>query len=467
MEHALNWMWQGALLAVVATGHARLSRRLRATVRYRLWWVTLLGVLALPVVSMVLRDASPGPGTAGVVPGPVFEVPWSVTLATPVLAAFWASWTALSLVRLAAALILLRRIKSACSPFPIAREARLFHSRAVTGVGRRATLAVSPAVGSAAVLGGREPVIAVSPALLRRLTDGELDQIVLHEWAHVQRRDDLAQLTQQIVMAIFGLHPAVWWCTRQLQLERELACDQRVVEATGSAKAYAACLVKLAEGRTARDPVVAPAAIARAQLATRIARVLQTHTDGGVQRSTIASAAGALMVLVTVGLSARVPLVRALALQLEAPHSPYAAWADTAAPDTVTRIVHASSILNAERATASRQAAPPAPRSVDARPSGQLPTPAEVMTLPALIRGGTAPAVLLPVEYAGAPVPLSRLPGEPMGILAPSLRPDRPPVTPWTAAADAGVAIGRGSAKAGRATAGFFTRMSKSIAGRM
>jgi hypothetical protein len=54
-----------------------------------------------------------------------------------------------------------------------------------------------------------------------------------------------------------------------------------------------------------------------------------------------------------------------------------------------------------------------------------------------------------------------------MGILAPSLRPDRPPVPPWTAAADAGVAIGRGSAKAGRATAGFFTRMSKSIAGRM
>jgi hypothetical protein len=64
---------------------------------------------------------------------------------------------------------------------------------------------------------------------------------------------------------------------------------------------------------------------------------------------------------------------------------------------------------------------------------------------------------------------LSAVPGDRISITAPSARfvpeEESPSTTPWSAAADAGIAIGRGSTKAARATAGFFTRMSKSIAG--
>ena len=59
---------------------------------------------------------------------------------------------------------------------------------------RRSTdlpLLVSNDVQSAAVIGFRRPAIAVSPRLLDRLTDEEIDRVLVHEWAHVERGDHL------------------------------------------------------------------------------------------------------------------------------------------------------------------------------------------------------------------------------------------------------------------------------------
>jgi hypothetical protein len=64
-------------------------------------------------------------------------------------------------------------------------------------------------------------------------------------------------------------------------------------------------------------------------------------------------------------------------------------------------------------------------------------------------------------------VPFDAPPPGPLTLVvaAPGAAPvDKPPSSPWEAAADAGTAIGRGSKKAGLATAGFFTRLGKGIA---
>jgi hypothetical protein len=53
----------------------------------------------------------------------------------------------------------------------------------------------------------------------------------------------------------------------------------------------------------------------------------------------------------------------------------------------------------------------------------------------------------------------------PAAVSSPQVEIDQTPRRPWAAAADAAVAIGRGSQNAGVATAGFFTRFSKQIAG--
>lgn len=468
MEHVLNWVWQGVLLAGVAAGCSRISRRLDAGARYRLWWLTLLGVLGLPAVSSVLRDAASGTPAAAAVhaSAPVLVVPVLLNMAAPALAALWACWTAMALVRLLAAVILLRRIKGSCAPFPTDREDRLTEWRAVAGVGRRATLAVSPAVGSAAVLGGRFPVIAVSSSLLERFTDRELDQIVLHEWVHVQRRDDGAQLIQQIISAVCGLHPAVWWCARQLQLERELACDEWVVDITGSAKAYAACLVKLAVDRARPVPVAAPGAIAPAHLTIRITRLVQPRRPQGARGAAATAGLAALSVAGGLALAASVPLVGTLSPQPDSMPAAHLAISEGGDRDDREATVVAAPLTRSEAATARRPRSRAGRTVVAARPirstAGALALNV-AHTAPAA--GRLSPAALPSGGYLGEAAALAVLPGHTVKIIAPPLPPEEHRVTPWSAAAHGGADVGRGATKAARATAGFFARIGKSIAG--
>ena len=77
-------------------------------------------------------------------------------------------------------------------------------------------------------------VHSVSSALTERLNVDEVEAVVLHEYAHLQRYDDWACLAQAVIRALAGWHPAVWRVTRQLDIEREAARDRLVVQRTQS-----------------------------------------------------------------------------------------------------------------------------------------------------------------------------------------------------------------------------------------
>ncbi len=66
-----NWVWQGCAVALAATAILRASRRVSATTRYHLWWVTLAVVLVLPALSSQL------PASSGQLPAPSFQLPAS------------------------------------------------------------------------------------------------------------------------------------------------------------------------------------------------------------------------------------------------------------------------------------------------------------------------------------------------------------------------------------------------------
>ena len=149
---------------------------------------------------------------------------------------------------------------------------------------------LSSRVKSASVIGLGPALIAVSPEALERLTDDELDQVVLHEWAHVQRRDDYARLIQLAIRCIAGLHPAVWWIGRRLEIEREIACDDYAVNITGGARRLAVCLTKLADlQQGAAAATLAPGVLLASQLTQRVRRLLDPRRN----TSTRGSARGA------------------------------------------------------------------------------------------------------------------------------------------------------------------------------
>jgi len=97
------------------------------------------------------------------------------------------------------------------------------------------------------VIGFVRPRILIPDWLLKSLTAGELEQIVLHETEHLRRGDDWTNLLQKLCLVLFPLNPALVWMERRLCREREMACDEGVVRLTHAPRAYAACLASLAE----------------------------------------------------------------------------------------------------------------------------------------------------------------------------------------------------------------------------
>jgi hypothetical protein len=118
---------------------------------------------------------------------------------------------------------------------------------------------------------------------LRDLSAEELKVIVLHELAHLRRWDDWTNLAQKFVKALFFFHPAVWWIDSRLALEREIACDDMVLEQTANARTYAASLVSVAEKviaekmRMGRALALAQSALGRVrEVSQRVAQILDT-----------------------------------------------------------------------------------------------------------------------------------------------------------------------------------------------
>ncbi len=476
MELILNWLWQGGVVAVAAAGILRVISPACTLARYCAVWSACAAVLVLPVIPLVWAAASPEVAPAG--PTRVVTIPMSDAWWTsPAVAlAVWMVWFTVQAIRVGAAIGAVRRAKQECERFPPRLEARLPHWTRLSATGRRARLVLSDRVSAAAVLGGTSPLIAVAPPLLDHLGDADLDRVVIHEWAHVQRRDDVAQVVQLLIRMIAGWHPAMWWLERQLHLEREVACDEIVVGVTGSAKEYATCLTSIASlpiTAVRRLPVVAAAS--RSGLRHRIVRILTTR-----RRATRLWWATAVMGALSVGVVAvGVGNLRVVRTALSMPSVSDAVTVHAtdvdATPDRIA-IQASTDALRAAPATPMRvRTAVRAPSSLERRvdrsdtglpvePVRETETSAPTETAQRLASQPVAAVMLLPVITV-APLAPPRAPVS----MAPT-GPDRSATTadaaraPWSAAADAGKAVGRTSEDAAAAAARFFTRFGKTVA---
>ncbi|MFL5539347.1 MAG: M56 family metallopeptidase, partial [Longimicrobiaceae bacterium] len=113
------------------------------------------------------------------------------------------------------------------------------------GIDRRVTLLRSRRSTMPMTWGTLRPTI-----LLPHDADGWTDErkrvVLVHELAHVARYDCLSQLTAGVVCALYWMHPGVWFAARRLRVERELACDDRVLAAGTRAREYAEHLLDVA-----------------------------------------------------------------------------------------------------------------------------------------------------------------------------------------------------------------------------
>ncbi len=103
--------------------------------------------------------------------------------------------------------------------------------------------------------------------------------VLLHELAHVKRRDCLTQSFAHVVCAVYWFNPLVWLALRQLRLERERACDDQVLDTGTKASDYASHLLDIARslGRARCSSFAAVAIARRSQLEGRLMAILDPN----------------------------------------------------------------------------------------------------------------------------------------------------------------------------------------------
>jgi len=91
----------------------------------------------------------------------------------------------------------------------------------------------------------------VRPKIILPIEYGEreLHYILMHESAHIRRKDNFVRLFAFLVVCVHWFNPFAWWMLKLLYVDIELACDEAVLAKCGEAerKEYAYTLLSAAE----------------------------------------------------------------------------------------------------------------------------------------------------------------------------------------------------------------------------
>jgi beta-lactamase regulating signal transducer with metallopeptidase domain len=278
---AIETAIKSSLVIAAATVVDRLLfRRASAAWRHLVWTLAVVGLLLLPILSVALpswgvpihvdastasvappmpqrsdaatlRDAVPAAGgdlattTAGTMDASpaasVASVSWLVALP-----ALYAVGVMLNLIRLVLGARSVRRLAKRATALTDPAWTQLLVQCARSLSVRRPVRLLRSLDGTMPMaFGTLRPTILI-PSVADTWSDDRRRAVLLHELAHIVRHDCFTQLMAAVTCTLYWVHPGVWWVARRLRVERELACDDRVLAIDSNARKYARHLLNLA-----------------------------------------------------------------------------------------------------------------------------------------------------------------------------------------------------------------------------
>jgi beta-lactamase regulating signal transducer with metallopeptidase domain len=190
------------------------------------------------------------------------------------------------------------------------------------GLRRAIRLLESASVEVPSVLGSFRPVILLPVSTLTGLTPQQIEMVLAHELAHIRRHDFAINLLQAFVETLMFYHPAVWWMSSRVRIERENCCDDLAVAVCGNPIQYARALTRLEELRAASEPMMVAAN--GGSLVERIRRIAGSRAESTGLSSRWAAAVAMLAIL---AIALALPSMPALAQREDKVETPQAAKA--------------------------------------------------------------------------------------------------------------------------------------------
>jgi beta-lactamase regulating signal transducer with metallopeptidase domain/DUF4097 and DUF4098 domain-containing protein YvlB len=372
------------LLLAVAAGASFLLRRRTAAARHDVWSFALVAVIALAVAAPVapsialavlpkvsqpaswisaavdrgplaaVNPSAPAPpsSSSAALPridgvGSPVALAWLRAARSPLLV-LWALGTAAVCASIVVGHLgmgrLARRAEALDSdPWP----SLLADAMNAAGVRRPVSLRASHDVSGPVVWGTRRPVILL-PSSVESWPDERRRAALLHELAHVARFDALTQLAGLLACALYWFHPATWAALGKLRKESERACDDRVLTAGASPRAYAEQLLEVARDARALRLGRSAVAIGMARPSTLEGRLLAILDERVPRRGPSPrgrALAIAVLVAIVVPLAGLTLVTRAAASTAvsTAASTAASAYAEPTSPDDGRRTVEAAS----------------------------------------------------------------------------------------------------------------------------
>ncbi len=308
--------WKAALLVGLGAALLRLWPRTSAAERHAAWAAVLLALLALPGLSLFWSVApfsienEPARQAFAVADGHTVIRVFGGEDADAVVGALEDGSAIAGLVWALGALAVLLRIR-----LSYARARRYLLGAEVfrpdpavwavrKGRGPIPAVLLSPLATMPMVIGIVHPRI-VLPANAPSWKPGQLRRVLLHEAAHLERKDPAWKLTASLVAALYWFHPLVWLALRQLSSQRERACDDMVLAAGDRPSRYAGDLLEFARNALrGRNPEAAIPMASPKRLEARIAAILDATRPRQTLRRSTMTAYTCTLTLLLVPLSA-------------------------------------------------------------------------------------------------------------------------------------------------------------------
>ena len=124
------------------------------------------------------------------------------------------------------------------------------------------------------VIGFVKPVILIPLSALSGLSAKEIECIIAHELAHIKRNDYIINILQKVVEILFFYHPAVWWISSVIKMERENCCDDIAISLTGDSVNFVKALANMEEKRLQAEHLAVAFSTSKNQLLKRVQRIL-------------------------------------------------------------------------------------------------------------------------------------------------------------------------------------------------
>ena len=275
----LHFVWQGAVIGLLAAIALRLLRDARPQARYAVACCALLlcaivpiayviAQMSMPVASHVVATTGATVRTTGLalVAG-AYAPAWTSRLdaALPTIVLFWAAGAGALSLRMGAGLLWIRRLR-ATPQLPVQREwqARLDALARRFGLRRQVALRIVGSLSSPVSAGWWRPVVLLPAGLLTRMPADLIEALLAHELAHVRRHDYLVNLLQNLAEALLFYHPATWWLSRRTRDEREHIADRIAADITAQPRRLALALSELAEWSCSHAAIPSPPTLAQA-----------------------------------------------------------------------------------------------------------------------------------------------------------------------------------------------------------